>query len=267
MVPEDTGALLTEATAGATMAGVGARNVAAASAATRQEVRSLSDDVFEKRIFDPYLRFSSAEDEAAFRMREAAARRYVREQLARGTPEGDLNAAGGMQGYMLDANAHGAGTSPEFTSRWNALAAATGKQHAAMQAAGQSTAEYDRNVTASARRFLKAKGLSDAEIDKRLAASADPLDAVKPFLGSARDDNVVGLNIAGAATPTVTQSLPRSEATEGASERDAQLGIDFGAMNAKLQAAGLQSSGKPDPTGHGLAMAKPPGGNGQGIAG
>lgn len=268
MVPEDTGALLTEATAGAIAGNASAQSVAAASAATRQQVQTLSDDVFEKRIFDPYLHFSSAEDEADFRKRQAAARKYVDEQLARGTPEGNLNAAGGMQGTLLDADAHGAGASPEFMPRWDALADDARRQRTAMQAAGQSTAEYDRDVTASARRFLKAKGLSDAEIDKRLAASADPLDAVKPFLGSARDDNARKLNIAGAAAPTAsTPSFPRPEATEGASGRDAQLGIDFGAMDAKLQAAGLQSSGTPAPTGHGLAMAKPSGRDGQGVAG
>lgn len=157
-----------------------AATVAATAADTRRETQTLAQDVFEKKIFDRYLHFSSPEDQAEYRKREAEAKRYIDAQLARKTPEGDLNAGGGMIGQMLDAHAHGAGDSPDFLPRWNALVEKTTKQRAAMHAAGQKTEEFDRNLNTAVRRFLKAKGLTDAEIDARLASGRDPLEAVKP---------------------------------------------------------------------------------------
>ena len=91
--------------------------VVAASAETRQETSALAHDVFDRHIFDRYLHFSSPEDEAEFRKREADAKKYIHDQLALGTPTGNLNAGGGELGYMLDAHAHGAGDSPGKTIR------------------------------------------------------------------------------------------------------------------------------------------------------
>jgi hypothetical protein len=164
-------------------------NLTIASTETRHETQALAHDVFAQHIFDRYLRFSSAEDEAAYRKREADAKKYIADQLARHTPEGDLNAGGGMIGQMLDAHAHGAGDSPDFMPRWNTLVEKIGRQRDAMQAAGQSTAEFDSHVTTSLRSYLKAKRLSDAEIDARLKAYANPLDAAKGLLKDDRDSH------------------------------------------------------------------------------
>jgi hypothetical protein len=264
----ETSTLLAEASAQAATSAAHARNLATASVAARQEVRNLSHDLFEQRIFEPYLHFSSPDDEAEFRKHQAEDKKYINEQLARGTPEGDLNASGGLIGSMLDANVHGAGDSPDFMPRWNALVDKTQHLRAAVQAAGQSTDEFDRHVTASVRGFLKAKGLSDAEIDKRLAAAANPLDAVKPFLDSARDSKALEQQMELAVKPaTSPEPLPRADAAPDASARDAQLGIDMTAMDARLQAAGLQPSGNTAATGHGLSIAKPAGKAGQSVAG
>ena len=172
----DVRALVADAKAAqANMAGMQA--VATASAATRGEVETDARDFFDRNIFDRYLHFSSRQDEEEFRQREAAARKYVEEQLAKKTPEGDLNAAGGMQSYMLDAHAHGAGASPDFLPKWNAIAEKAERQRDAMRATGQSTVEYDRRIDESVRRYLHQKGVPEAEIDDRLAHAANPIDA------------------------------------------------------------------------------------------
>lgn len=161
--------------------------LAATGAAARNEVESLSADLFDRRIFDRYLQFKSREDEEQYRKREEETRRYVAQQLAAKTPEGDLNAGGAVMGQMLDAHAHGAGDSPEFAARWERLVETTRRHREAMRGEGRSTEEFDRNLKASVRRYLRDKGLTDAEIDDKLAVAADPLDAVKPYLTTERD--------------------------------------------------------------------------------
>jgi hypothetical protein len=168
--------------AGSDMA-VAAAQVPAAAAETRKEVESLSRDLYDGHLFEPYLHFGSKEDEAEFRQREAERKHYIEEQLARHTPEGDLNSSSGMIGEMLDQHAHGAGDSPEFAGRWQTLAEKAQKQRAAMHAAGQSTEEYDRNVREAARRFLHDEAhLPDAEIEQKLKGETDPLRVVEPYL-------------------------------------------------------------------------------------
>jgi hypothetical protein len=222
--------------------------------------------MFDKHIFDSYLHFTSPEDEAGYRRHEAAAQKYTNDQLARGTPEGNLNAGGGMLGQMLDADLHGAGNSPQFLPRWNALVAKTSQQCAAMHTTGQTTEEFDRHVATSVRSFLKAKGLSDAEIDKRLAASANPLDAVKPVLA---DDHAVrspeGQRERAASPATTPPSLSRGEVSAATAPPDAPRAIDPDTMNAKLQGAVLQATDVPEATGHGLTVQKPASKIGQSI--
>ena len=255
----DVGSIVTEASAVGGSAGASAAaNLAAASAATRDDVVSLSHDVFDQKLFDRYLHFSSAQDEAAFRTHAAEVHKYVDAQLARGTAEGNLNAGGGMVDYMLDAKTHGAGDSPDFMPRWNRLAADTQREHAAMTAAGQSTAEYDRTVTASVRRFLKAKGMTDAEIDKRLVAGADPLDVVKPFLGDDRDSRSLENQMASVAKSGAPSPAPGSVDVQKSPAADAaQLSSSFDAVASKLRSAGLQLSDVAETTpAHGLTQGK-----------
>jgi hypothetical protein len=168
--------------------GTDAASMAAISAATRREVESLSRDMHERKIFDPYLSFASAEEEAEYRRREAENKRYIDAELAKGTPEGDLNAAGAAQGQMLDTAAHGAADSPEFKERWEALEKTAREQREAVRASGGSTEEYDKRIEDSVRRFLRSKGLTEDEIDKAIAAThGDPLQAVKTYLESEKD--------------------------------------------------------------------------------
>jgi hypothetical protein len=255
----ETRALITEASAQTKGSAALAEAVVTASAATRQETQTVTRDVFERRIFDAYLHFDSKEDEDAFRRREAEAQEYIATQLARHTPEGDLNAGGGVLGHLLDADAHGAGDSPEFMRQWNAMAEKTQSQRAAMHAAGQSTEEYDRNLALYARRFFHTRGWSDAQIDEQLARSGDPLAAVKPFLGSDRASRHLEVTATTMATTAhlTRADLPRTEAAVPESTSAPAPAIDHDAMAARLKAIGLSVSDNTEPdSGHGLPAQK-----------
>lgn len=86
----------------------------AASAAARREVASFAHDFYERKIFDPYLRFASPEEEAAYRQREEAYQRAITAASAEGTPEGNLRATRLAIAQLEDAGAHGADASPDY---------------------------------------------------------------------------------------------------------------------------------------------------------
>lgn len=92
----------------------GSLDLATAQARTRATVMEIGRDIYERRIFDPYLRFASAEEEEAYRRREEENRRAIADALAENTPEGDLRAARIMDRQLQDAGAHGADASPQF---------------------------------------------------------------------------------------------------------------------------------------------------------
>ncbi|MDO8381026.1 hypothetical protein [Phenylobacterium sp.] len=133
----------------------------AASETARREVTSFVDDFYGKKIFDPYLRFGSAEDEEAYRKREAERERAIKEALALGTPEGTLRAVELSKDQMRDAKDHGADRSAEYAPRWNSLETS------------------ERELTA-ATATTKTASRSDAP-------TVDPLDAVEPTANIAPD--------------------------------------------------------------------------------
>ncbi len=139
--------------------------LAAASLESHRAVERMTADLFDRHEFDADVaRHTHGAELEAFKRREAEDEKYIREQLGHHTPEGDLNASGKMQGYMLDANAHGAGDNPDFLKKWNELREKTDRLRDSMRAAGKSTEEYDKNLREDVVTFLTAKGLSDAQI-------------------------------------------------------------------------------------------------------
>lgn len=235
----------------ATHEGAGAAvsaELAAASASTRRETETLAHDFFDQHIFDPYLHFKSAQDEAEYRRREAETKKYIQEQLAKHTPVGDLNASGGMIGQMLDAHSHGAGASPDFMPRFNSLVEKAERQRNAVKAAGQSTDEFDQRLNASIRRFLKdEKGLPDAEINKALTGTGNPLDRVRSLFKDERH----GENLERPASAQQSASAAPANAGE-------KSAINVDAIAAKLKAAGVKVA---EATGtapaHGVVAQKP----------
>lgn len=232
---------LRAATAQATMQ---AAELAGISEATRRTTRAIAGDLFERRIFDPYLKFASETEEAQYRQREADARRYIEDQLAKGMPTGTLNATGAVVGQMLDAHGQGAGDSPEFASRWNEITQALDKQRIAMRAQGLSTEECDQNLRDSVRRYLAGKGLSPEQIDAQLRQSADPLDAVKPYLRTEQDAQSLQAEVV--AQP-VADSAPVA-----AAESPVEPATSLGDVAALLQASGVTVADATVPDGHGI---------------
>lgn len=117
--------------------------LATASVRTRATVQRIAGDLFERRIFDPYLRFDSPEEEAEYRRREAERQEYIRRELARGTPEGNLNAANATLAQIDDAGAHGADRSPEYSRARTSILNARNEQQAAIQGAGLASQELE----------------------------------------------------------------------------------------------------------------------------
>ena len=213
--------------------------VTTAAAETRNETKSLARDVFDRHVFDPYLHYSSPQDEEESRRRQAADKRYIADQFAKHTPEGNLNASGGMIELHARPARPWRRRQPEFMPRWNALVNKAETQRNAMKAAGQSTDEFDRHVNASVRQFLKdEKGLSDAESEKRAGSFANPLDAAKSLLNE------------GSKSGDTKRDKPTTDT-------HASLGLD--AIRAKMQAVGvkLADNDGADPN-HGVNASKPP---------
>ncbi|WP_067734197.1 hypothetical protein [Novosphingobium naphthalenivorans] len=193
--------------------------------------------------FDPYLHFGSAEDETEYRKRAEERQAYISQQEGKGA-EGQLNASGAAIGQMADAYAHGAGDSPEFKARWDALVASTEKLRDAAKANGVSTEEFDRRLREDLRRILKSKGLSDAEIDAQFAAHPDPLEAVKAYVGGEKDIAVVEKS---------AEWVGQSAKSATSDERE-----EMGNLIASLQNAGIvEATVDPDAAPkHGVAMAR-----------
>jgi len=212
--------------------------LANATAQSRAVMDRLMADVFEARIFDPYLQFGSTEDEAAYRQREAQRIAIIEAERRKGSPDGDLNASGAAVGQLADAAAHGAGDSPEFRQRWEELVTSTAQLRDAAHANGISTEEFDRRLRDDLRAIMRSKGLTDSEIDVRFAANPDPLEAAKAYvderdvsqLASQQSANVEA-TVATSATAEATTQYPETSAAN--------------AM-AVLMAAGVTMS-EPDP--------------------
>ena len=82
--------------------------------AARQTIQAIGYDIFERKIFDPYLQFTSPEDEEAYRKRERENNEAIKRELAKGTDEGSLRATLLLERQFNDAGAHGATASPNF---------------------------------------------------------------------------------------------------------------------------------------------------------
>jgi hypothetical protein len=107
--------------------GIGAAASAMQSAATAQAVAlaqsseaahavtgSFMDDYYRRRIFDPYLKFTSTEDEEAYRRREAERQRLIENARAENTPQSNLRAVQLSIEQLKDAGVHGADRSPDY---------------------------------------------------------------------------------------------------------------------------------------------------------
>lgn len=120
--------------------GAVAREVALTTAQLRSSIRDVMGGM---KDFDPYLQFGSAEEEEAYREREQARQAYIEAELAKGTPEGDYNAAAATRAQLLDAQTYGAGDHPDFDERMASLNNALRQTKRIAAEAGVSTSEGD----------------------------------------------------------------------------------------------------------------------------
>lgn len=123
-----------------------------ASEVARTTTANFMRDYYERRVFDPYLQFTSLEDQEEYRRREAARKEAMEKAQAEHTPQGDLRASRIAIEQLQDAGAHGANRSPEFQKDLDKLTATNASL----------ATEMARPSTRPAQ------------------ASADPLDAAKP---------------------------------------------------------------------------------------
>ena len=120
--------------------GAVAREVALTTAQLRSSIRDVMGGM---KDFDPYLQFGSAEEEEAYREREQARQAYIEAELAKGTPEGDYNAAAATRAQLEDAGAHGADAHPDFDERMSINDKALAQSKRNVSEAGASTLEGD----------------------------------------------------------------------------------------------------------------------------
>lgn len=148
-------------------------DLAAASEAARAQVASFNRDFYERKIFDPYLKFESPEDEEAYRKREADIERQIKQAQALHTPTGDLLATRLAIAQLKDAGAHGADKSPDYQRTMEGLTGSESKLSAAVAANAPSPKKSQQGSTPT-----------------------DPLDAIKPSIAPSLDE-IAGLKSAG----------------------------------------------------------------------
>lgn len=85
-----------------------------ASEAARSTTKQFMHDFYDRHVFDPYLKFVSAEDEDEYRRREDERKHAIEKALAEHTPEGNLRANQLTIEQLKDAGAHGADKSSRF---------------------------------------------------------------------------------------------------------------------------------------------------------
>lgn len=129
------------------------------AAAARQTISEIGHDYYDRKVLDPYLKFSSEEDEAAYRKRERENKEAYDREMAKGTLEGDRHATEIMQRQLQDAGAHGATASPEFAG----LMAKTQQAKADLLGQAQTSATTDPAPSKSSARA------ADAQLDDVLA--------------------------------------------------------------------------------------------------
>ena len=92
----------------------------------------MADELFEQKKLDPFLQFASQEEAAEYRKREAEREAYIRAELAKGTPQGALNASNATLAQLDDARDHGAEQSPDFDRLYQTTIGARDAQRAAI---------------------------------------------------------------------------------------------------------------------------------------
>jgi len=209
----------------------------AARSHARETITRMEEDLYGKKIFDPYLRFQSEQDERAFREREEANRRAVASARAKGTPEGEAEALAIEHRQLLDMGAHGATDSPDFAERLKATTEAYEQQRAAMRQTGHDAKQADAMIAADTRDFLKAKGVPEAQITVAMQSGKPPSEIIAPYVGKPQVERLA------------------SPESKGNSDQAQTAPDHLDAVAAALRAAGVVTTANTAVDGHGVDVA------------
>lgn len=143
----------------------------AASAAAHRTVSSLAHAMFEEKKYDALLQFDTDAEKDAYAKRAAERQRYIEEQLALGTPQGNLNAARVMSDQLKDAGAHGASEHPDYANDVDKLARARADLEHAMQTSTRQQAANDQRAIEAAETIAPAKSPELDAITAQLRAA------------------------------------------------------------------------------------------------
>lgn len=134
------------------------------------------------RQYDHLLTFADDDEGTAYREREAERRRRYDAESAKGTPEGQLNAAGAALGQMTDLAVHGGSRDPALMRRLDDLVDATTKLRAQLIAEGRDVSAFDERTREDLRAIMRSKRIAGAQIDALLDAHRDnPIEAMRAF--------------------------------------------------------------------------------------
>lgn len=153
-----------------------------AQAQARRVTDDFLHDFYERKIFDPYLTFSSPEEERAYREREEARQRAIEAARAQGTPQGDLTALRLSREQLEDAGRHGADRSPDYATSLGTLRTAEAQLESAIGASQrearstqptEATPDFDPSIISpEILANLRSAGVTIPASDPSLAISA-----------------------------------------------------------------------------------------------
>lgn len=226
----------------------------------RSKVAGYANELFERKVFDPYLHFNSIEEETAYREREAQRKRAMEAALAEHTAHGDHRAAVLVYEQTVDAGAHGATASPDYQRVLYGTAGLVQRTQAAAAREGthkeEGTPAGDASLDRGLRTVLKATGASDADIEKVLN-TADPKSASAEYLAKhappRADDHSPAASakipIPGGVTGTPGATRPADDKKPDKSTATAAHDM---AQDVDLAAMGVSTDAPPPVGGHGL---------------
>jgi hypothetical protein len=217
----------------------GAGELAAVSAEMHRVVQDASRDIFDRKIFDSYLRFGSKEEEEEYRRQEAERKAEIDKLLKENTPESNRRAAALTLQQLDDAGAHGATASPQFAPLRQRVAERAQQYDAIRtQSNARSGSEYRKANDDAAhhdmRTELKRRGVPEAEI-ARVLASSDPARAMARYMTAADSPGADTAHGAAAEPHRPFEHQAASTGAKPAPQIDGSMlaGIDLASMGVE----------------------------------
>ncbi|MBI1262772.1 MAG: hypothetical protein GC184_13720 [Rhizobiales bacterium] len=157
-----------------------------ASAEAHRAVGDFMHDFYDRRIFDPYLKFASEKDKEEYFRREETWKQEIEKARAEHTPEGELRASDMAIEQLEDAGAHGADRSSKYKSTLSTLRA---QRERLSQQLGKTTKTKDDHETA------KADPADNVQPDQHVPADVIASLRASGVTGAQQNDDGHGLTV------------------------------------------------------------------------